>query len=1491
MTSKLDMKSTMVSDQSDKQLKPISDGPDMKSTMVSDQTDKQLKTNSDGSDKLDAKSEPTLGGSKKKKKTLGQSDAEWTTYDQLNVNPISGGDFIDFECRKSVMEEIMKDLMNEEINMIGVYGTGGVGKTALVKEVDRQAKLCENFDEVVMVSLSQDSDDENGIQQKIRKALGLEFQALDTIQREDMPSKTIKNKRNILIILDNIWDRLIPSKIGIAHGREHEGCKILFTTRCQMVCHDMPKKSKTIHLDILTKKDAWLLFNRHAGEVVDFLSSQDVARKVVRECAGIPLALVIVGKALSDKHQSKWEDAAKELKTFEIEAIAGINATLFACLKLSYDCLENQQIKEFFLLCSLFPEELDIPIKKLVMYGIGVGLFKDARSYEEARNTARSMIVTLKDSCLLLPGNISNHVRMHHAVRDCAVLLMSICSQNDSHHHLHHLAPTVRAREGLKKWPKRGMALENCTNVSLRDNDIRRLPSRLMYPQLLIFLLQHNHNLREIPDDFFEGLTSLKVLDLSACFPPFDDASDQQLHSVPLSLLRPLKELRTLCLDQYLRGPLPELGGQQNLEILTLSGSKFITELPREIGQLKNLIKLDLSFCPQMETVHHKTLANLVWLEILYMHCSFRGWWKEGQEVEEEIRGANISFLEITDLPRLKELIVELPEAQHIPEVSTAQGWNYFCIFIGSEHVRDLKLPENLNSKALILNVSINTFPAWFNKVVVENLKTLIYFECMELRDLNEDFDQRKISLVKDLRYLCIRDCPQMEHIINTDNWSSGERFPLNSLEELHLQSLPSLGNIFLGKLQWSFFSKLQVLVVENCQSLTDILLPSDAWKGSAESLILYNLKTLIVRRCHNLRFILPLSVVRGLLQLEYLLVEDCEDLEEIVMEEEVEEQIKYAFSTTRLKEKDDCGVKMLIPTNIIFLPHLKHLQLKTLYNLTNVIPQDFSLRIPPSNRLYVERCPHIENFKIKIDEEEDEEDEEEDDSNSKAKNKKDPRNKRGGLIIPRLRRKKDEEAKGQDNKEENPTSNSQHSKPEEKDHDGKEYNPLSGALHSNLGDEEEKGKENKVDDLKTNSQHSNPERKEEDKDADSEEDKRLSGSKHSDLEDGSDEVEEESDCYSPYLNQTMLPEDCMKWNSSVVNTPLLKNIYNHVSYRARLGEPPVSLKLHGDWKQAYKWGQILMEIPAAAVLIEKAGFKYFLSIKPRNANRQHLSALMERWWADTNTFHFPRLEMGITPSEFCFYTGLRVGGKPMPWNKHFWPDDLAEVASLLNREPNEVVTSCMNVPCSWLLECFGNIDLRVAPDWSSLLSGLSFFMYLDKPSSVMPMVLDGAMSTWEFVALSMPTKVTYSPDFDNGKPNKILKVNWSPFRESMFYSNNSMIRLARYLDRKRVLLVGPGCRTSYLGDHCWMQIHGGRRPFVPASPPPLMGQFCWFPPPFKKFHDSTTHGGVTYKLEARRAESVQASSPLRSHDQNITSLSLPEFIPQDPGNPQSISK
>lgn len=56
-------------------------------------------------------------------------------FDQVSNSAISNGDYVSFESRKSIRNGVLDALINPDVNMIGVYGMSGIGKTMLVKEM------------------------------------------------------------------------------------------------------------------------------------------------------------------------------------------------------------------------------------------------------------------------------------------------------------------------------------------------------------------------------------------------------------------------------------------------------------------------------------------------------------------------------------------------------------------------------------------------------------------------------------------------------------------------------------------------------------------------------------------------------------------------------------------------------------------------------------------------------------------------------------------------------------------------------------------------------------------------------------------------------------------------------------------------------------------------------------------------------------------------------------------------------------------------------------------------------------------------------------------------------------------------------------------------------------------------------------------------------------------------------------------------------------
>ncbi|MBA0865096.1 hypothetical protein Goshw_008946 [Gossypium schwendimanii] len=76
---------------------------------------------------------------------------------------------------------------------------------------------------------------------------------------------------------------------------------------------------KEIQLGILSKDEAWVLFRGKAGLDDDSSTLNDVAKEVAAQCKGLPLAIVVVAKALKGESLNGCttvNQRFKESKTF-----------------------------------------------------------------------------------------------------------------------------------------------------------------------------------------------------------------------------------------------------------------------------------------------------------------------------------------------------------------------------------------------------------------------------------------------------------------------------------------------------------------------------------------------------------------------------------------------------------------------------------------------------------------------------------------------------------------------------------------------------------------------------------------------------------------------------------------------------------------------------------------------------------------------------------------------------------------------------------------------------------------------------------------------------------------------------------------------------------------------------------------------------------------------------------------------------------------------
>ncbi|XP_057989535.1 disease resistance protein At4g27190-like [Hevea brasiliensis] len=745
--------------------------------------------------------------------------------------------------RISILEKVMDALMNPGVNTIGVYGMGGVGKTTLAKEVHRKAIEDKLFNVVVMVTVSE-TPDVRKIQGRIADAVELTLKEESEDGRADRLHQRLQKEETILVILDDIWEPLELKKVGIPYGNDYKGCKIFLTSRKEDILSRYMDTQVCFELRVLSKAEAWSLFVTVVGDVTN-QALCFIATEVVKKCAGLPLLIVTVAKALKNRDLKEWKVALDELSRVDNK---GIQAKVYSALELSCNHLATDELKSFFLLCAQIANG-DIQIRELLLYSMGLDLLRSKDTVEDARNRVHKLISDLKASCLLLDSDRNGYVKMHDIVRDAA---LSIESKSQ------HLF-TFRDKIESKKWPNRD--LRNCSRISLPHCEIHELPERLECPELEFLVLGKEVNIYwkgppdlKISDLYFEGITKLKVLHFTGMC----------LCTLPPSLGY-LTNLLTLCLDQCeLRDPSVtcEL---KKLEILSFRGSK-IEQLPREIAHLPGLKLLDLSYCLMLKVIPANVISRLS-LEELYMRESFCRW-----ELQGLINSNNASLAELKNLYSLTTLEIDVPHAKMLPKDLFS---NLFSKKLERYHIviGDVRYRNDKYGSSRTLKIRLNT---------------------------GIHLDYGVDMLLKEAEFLCLECVKGIKSILYDVDW---EGFPqLKHLEILHGDDVQYVIN------STACVSNLNAFPILESLSLVDLVSLEKICHGQLTTGSFTKLRKLEVGRCNGLKNLFSFSMVRNLSQLQEMRVIDCENLEEIVIDQSGfgEDNVEVAeFSQLRSLELD----------------------------------------------------------------------------------------------------------------------------------------------------------------------------------------------------------------------------------------------------------------------------------------------------------------------------------------------------------------------------------------------------------------------------------------------------------------------------------------------------------------------------------------------------------------------------------------------------------
>ncbi|CAN6700224.1 unnamed protein product [Malus baccata var. baccata] len=840
-----------------------------------------------------------------------------------DISAIASDEYMAFESRTSMVRDIITELKKPDINKIGVYGLGGVGKTTLAKEVYREAMEEKLFDDVVIILNVKEKIDNETVQKAITKKLRMDVdESVDMGTRANLLRARIKEGKP-LVILDDVLERIDFEAIGLVGV---PNCKLLLTSReRQVLFHDM-RTQKNFELRFLKENESWSLFEKMAGNVVKDNRIMKEATQLAKKCGGLPVLVVAVASALRESSLEEWKDALRSFKRFDKKEM---NEKAFLALKWSYERLEDQELKQLFLLCGGCSNFLS----DLLKYSMGMGLIKNVETVEEARISLNLMVKKLKHSCLLLDSYDDGTVRMHELVRDVADRIASDDQKAFSRAY----------GDEVKQWPNEDF-LKKCTSMSLDCCKIPRLPEvPWECPELKLLILENDNivDSQEIPSKFFEGLKELKVLDVTRF----------SIQSLPPSL-QLLKHLHTLCLDQCQLVDITLVGQLTNLKILSLLESK-IKELPKEIGELTRLQLLDLTGCSELVLISPGVISSLTRLEDLRMGIkSFKQWEGEGSV---DGRRSNASVSELKHLSHLSALDIHVPDANLLPTNLFSDKLERYTILIGD----CWECPDIYGTSSNMLKLKLtrsNQFDRGI-KLLVKKCEKL-YSDGMEsVNIISYLFDSEAVN---QLKHLHVQNNDEVTYVINFVSWSYSHN-AFSSLESLSLEGLVSLESVCYGQLIGEPFHKLKSLTLRNLPKLigfsfrgkqstddtnADKIMLEDEAGGpprvlNNEEVSMPNLTTLIVHGCDSLRFLFSSSMVKCLGQLKHLKISKCQAL-----------QMVYDTSSTIQMNGFEC-------------PNLNSVEIDSCDSLENVFPASVAKDLKQLSKLKVKNCGLMEEIVV----------------------------------------------------------------------------------------------------------------------------------------------------------------------------------------------------------------------------------------------------------------------------------------------------------------------------------------------------------------------------------------------------------------------------------------------------------------------------------------------------------------------------------------------
>ncbi|MED6139092.1 hypothetical protein PIB30_080623 [Stylosanthes scabra] len=490
--------------------------------------------------------------------SIPEKDSSWRETVSFVPKRVTGRieekqNLIDLMVRSETPSE-SESHQGNNIDVIPIFGIGGLGKTTLAQMAYSDALVKNHFDMQMWVFVSDDGGDFDvrRLIYQIVKAASAGYTRVDQTSSLDQLLSSLKeilHEKRFLLVLDDIWNE------------------------------------ESMKWEVL-----------RGGEVEQYSRLKKIGEAILKKCKGVPLAITTLGCLLKSKPCDEYE--WKQIRDSEIWELDAKDDAILPSLKLSYNHLP-QRLKQCFSLCSLYPKDCTYSTPQLIMLWMAHGLLQPTTEEKEPEQIGQSYIKKLLSSSFLqFPDDIITDNEV------LPVLLGIGLYELKMHDLIHDLAKSTMKESNtiqtiIASQKPQGSSMEWTSHES---------------KHLKVLDLEHTE-LELLPDDCFSKVKQLRCLRLSNCDMPEKLPGSicklQLLQCLDLSDCRNLEELpetmKNLISLRYLFLTLNatslsfmDTGNFQQLQCLFIVSCENLVSLPSALGHLTALKKLMIGGCAEL---------------------------------------------------------------------------------------------------------------------------------------------------------------------------------------------------------------------------------------------------------------------------------------------------------------------------------------------------------------------------------------------------------------------------------------------------------------------------------------------------------------------------------------------------------------------------------------------------------------------------------------------------------------------------------------------------------------------------------------------------------------------------------------------------------------------------------------------------------------------------------------------------------------------------